>query len=911
MDVAVWTRLSRLLDEALDVPASERVAWVASLGPEHDALKPRLLALLAHTPSLEGSGFLETLPTIGDGAGASEEGDESGDDSSARIGPYRLVREIGSGGMGTVWLAERSDGMIRRPVALKLPHGAWPRTTLAERMRRERDILAALTHPNIARLYDAGVTPRGRPYLALEYVEGRPIDDYCREHQLDARARIRVFLQVIQAVAYAHAQLVVHRDLKPSNILVTADGQVRLLDFGIAKLLEQGRTQQTALTELAGRPHTPEYASPEQITGEPLSTASDVYSLGVVLYELLTGARPYKPRQDSLAALHDAIVRADVPPPSTTTADPAVRRTLHGDLDTIVLKALKRAPAERYPTVNAFGEDLQRFLDGLPVVARPDSRIYRLKKFVARNRLASAALSAALIVIVAGSAVSIWQAYEARLQRNTAVREKLRADAQAAAANRAARIARANAELTDYLTADLAATRSQGDLEQQLERAITIVRAQYKDDPLLRLTLLLGIAGRYRQLGSFGRHRALVTELEATAPAAGELEVLAQLKCWRARDLSQGGNAAQARQLIDEVVTGLRNSNPPPTETLISCLADQSAIARLAGDSPRAIAAVEEVRRLEEAEGMVRTDGHTETLLLLSRAYSQAGRYRDAAQAAARGIELRNEIGRASTAGMINIQVIYATILREGGQPNRALSILAFELATSIGRGGLPGSMPALDYEIGLTLVRLGRAGEALTSLVRASSAARERSDATLIRASSVTRILALCDTGQLPEAHQLVAETEPLYTRLRAEQQYTARQFLFAGTHVALARAELDRASSFLTEARALLAKLNNETDPAWRVYHSYAAKLALEQRRFPDAEQSARAALHLSQLQAIDTEGSLSVAEDLLIHAQALAGVGETGRARDDAKRAMVHVSAIVGEKHPLYDRARALAF
>ena len=908
MDVSDWTRLSRLLDEALDLPVEARPGWVAALGPEYEPLKPRLLALLGHAPSLEGSDFLDALPALD--ASVTESHVED-DDSSGRIGPYRLLREIGAGGMGTVWLAERSDGMIRRPVALKLPHGAWPRTALAERMLRERDILAALTHPNIARLYAAGVTADGRPYLALEDVEGRPIDEYCHERRLDVRARIGVFLQVVQAVAYAHAQLVVHRDLKPSNILVTADGQVRLLDFGIAKLLEQGQTRQTALTELAGRPHTPEYASPEQISGAPLSTASDVYSLGVVLYELLTGRRPYRLRDDSLPALHEAIVQAEVPTPSTATADPAVRRTLHGDLDTIVLKALKKAPAERYATVNALGDDLQRFLDGRPVVARPDSRIYRIRKFVARNRVATAALAAAVIVIVAGSGVSIWQAYEARLQRNAAVREKLRADAEAEASNRAARIARAHAELTDYLTADLAATRSTTDLEQQLERAIATVRKQYRDDPLVRLQLLLGIAGRYRQLGSFDRHRALVAELEATAPGTGELDVLAQLKCWRARDLSQSGNAAQARQLIDEVVIGLRSRTPLPTETLISCLADQSAIARLAGDSPRAIAAVEEMRRLEEAEGMVRTDGHTETLLLLSRAYSQAGRYRDAAQAAARGIELRNEIGRASTAGMTNIQIIYATILREGGQPNRALPLLSSQLATHIAAGGSPASMPALDYEIALTLVRLGRAGEALTSLARANASARERGDSTLIRASSVTRILALCDTGRLPEAHHLVGETEQLYTRLRAEQQYTARQFLFAGTHVALARAELDRASAFLNEAKALLTKLNSDTDPAWRVYHSYAAKLALEQRRFPDAEQSASAALRLSQLQAIDPDASIFVGEDLFIHAQALLGIGETTRARDEAKRAMTHVETVAGREHPLRERAHALPF
>ena len=256
-------------------------------------------------------------------------GDQPGD----TIGSYRLLRELGSGGMGVVWLAERSDGLVKRPVALKLPHQVWQRAGLAERMAREREILATLTHPNIARLYDAGLTAGHRPFLAIEYVEGHPIDTYCRDHRLDAGARVRLFVQVANAVAYAHAKLVVHRDLKPANILVDADGQVRLLDFGIAKLLDQHQARETALTELSGRPLTLDYASPEQIRGEPLTIGSDVYSLGVVLYELLSGARPYKLKRDSRGALEDAILEADPPLPSAV-AEPgspplAPRRSRH------------------------------------------------------------------------------------------------------------------------------------------------------------------------------------------------------------------------------------------------------------------------------------------------------------------------------------------------------------------------------------------------------------------------------------------------------------------------------------------------------------------------------------------------------------------------------------------------------
>ena len=221
---------------------------------------------------------------------ASLPADESDLQPGALVGPYRLLRELGIGGMGAVWLAERADGTLKRQVALKLPRAAWSRG-LAERMARERDILASLEHPHIARLYDAGTDAQGRPFLALEYVEGQPIDVYCHERALNIPARLQLLLQVAHAVAFAHSRLVIHRDLKPSNILVTADGQVRLLDFGIAKLMEGDRTQETQLTQLAGRALTLDYASPEQIRGEPIGTASDVYSLGVVAYELLAGAK--------------------------------------------------------------------------------------------------------------------------------------------------------------------------------------------------------------------------------------------------------------------------------------------------------------------------------------------------------------------------------------------------------------------------------------------------------------------------------------------------------------------------------------------------------------------------------------------------------------------------------------------
>jgi eukaryotic-like serine/threonine-protein kinase len=420
IDPADWPDLNRLLDEALDKPAAQRAAWLASLGGEQQAVKARLRELLARKDSVETGEFLETLPKF---AGATEAVVSSGSAGDV-VGPYRLLRELGSGGMGAVWLAERVDGLINRPVALKLPHLVAARAAgLAERMAREREILATLDHRNIARLLDAGVSADGQPFLALEYVEGVAIDAHCAEaraHAPDFDGILRLFRQVADAVAYAHGKLVIHRDLKPANILVTPGGGVKLLDFGIAKLLDGGETRETRLTEISGRALTPHYASPEQILGQPLTVASDLFSLGVILYELLTGQSPHRPRRDSRAALEEAIVLGDAPRPSDI-APAGRRKLLRGDLDNILLKALRRQPTERYTTVNGFSEDLSRHLEDLPVRAQAHSGWYRLRKFVARNALPVGAGAAVSLALLVGAGIAIWQGRVAVAERDRAV----------------------------------------------------------------------------------------------------------------------------------------------------------------------------------------------------------------------------------------------------------------------------------------------------------------------------------------------------------------------------------------------------------------------------------------------------------------------------------------------------------
>jgi serine/threonine protein kinase len=416
-----WQALSPYLDRALAMTDDERAAWLSSLGEREPGLATQLAALLDEHRVLAQEGFLENgrfaLPNATGLAGQT-------------IGPYTLVSQIGQGGMGSVWLARRSDGRFERQAAVKFVNIALAGRATEERFKREGSILGRLTHPHIAELLDAGISSDGQPYLILEYVDGEAIDQYCDEHKLDVEARVRLFLDVLAAVAHAHANLVVHRDIKPSNVLVTTSGEVKLLDFGIAKLLEgEGQTgAATVLTHEGGSALTPQYAAPEQLTGQPVTTATDVYALGVLLYLLLSGRHPAGSGPHSPAELVKAVL--DLEPPrvsDATTADnrkliaerrgttpDKLRRELREDLDTIVGKALKKVPQERYGSVTGFADDLQRYLKHEPISARPDALAYRTAKFLRRNRTVAALTASAIVVVIVSLSIGLYVANRQR-----------------------------------------------------------------------------------------------------------------------------------------------------------------------------------------------------------------------------------------------------------------------------------------------------------------------------------------------------------------------------------------------------------------------------------------------------------------------------------------------------------------
>ncbi len=527
-------RLSSLFDEVADLTEPACEARLAAMAGDDAALVPRLRRMLAARGGPETANLLARGPAF---AVPEEPAAFAGGDT---VGPYRLQRRLGEGGMGEVWLAERQDGRLRRSVALKLPMLGLRRQLLAQRFARERDILAALQHPHIAGLYDAGEAADGQPWLALEFVDGTPITEHVRGRALDARATVRLMLQVLGAVQHAHANLVIHRDLKPSNVLVTAEGRAMLLDFGIAKLLQEAQSEagETELTRVGGRALTPAYAAPEQLSGAPVSIATDIGALGVLLYELLAGERPFAGERH---ALERAILEAE----------PRPLRGVPADLCTVVLKALKKAPAERYATVAAFGDDLQRWLDGQPVRAQPDSRWYRTHKFVVRNRVAVGAGTAVFAAVVAAAGVSLWQADVAREQARIAQTE--------------ARTAQAVQDFLEGIfrasggsQADPLAARQRTALQLLDEGAARIDQA-LDDAPQAKLRVLLTLASIFDDMGETERmahmlarrvevvHRLVGSESAEMAQAQAEL---AMAQAVVGRDADAQASLRRAEQVL-------------------------------------------------------------------------------------------------------------------------------------------------------------------------------------------------------------------------------------------------------------------------------------------------------------------------------------------------------------------------
>lgn len=468
-----WRRVNEVFALVIEAPENDRPERLRALAGDDPRLAEEVWSLLRADAAAQTSAepFLKRAF-----AEATKEDDPV---DGQQIGPYRLIRQIGRGGMGLVYLAERTDE-FRMTVAIKIVRGGLGES-LRVRFNRERQILASLDHPNIAKLLDGGATPGGAPYLVMEYVDGEPITKFCDKEGLDTGARLRLFEKVCEAVQHAHRRLIIHRDLKPGNILVTREGVPKLLDFGVAKLLDPAEND-LGQTLTGVHPMTPAYASPEQASGQPITTATDIYSLGVILFELLTGARPYQITSTSPLEIQRTLLETQPAAPSR------LKPELSTDLDSIVAMAMRKEPDRRYVSAAALADDLRRHLSDFPILARPDTRRYRMGRFVRRHRTMVIGAALAGLALSAASAVALWQARSARTER--ALSERRFADARKIANSMVF-------ELHDEMTAVPGATKARSVLMRRASEWLDVLAADAPDDP----ALLAELAEAYDRLG--------------------------------------------------------------------------------------------------------------------------------------------------------------------------------------------------------------------------------------------------------------------------------------------------------------------------------------------------------------------------------------------------------------------------
>jgi serine/threonine-protein kinase len=851
-DPGLWKRVSPLADELLDLPAGERAERLRALRESDPGLATELETLLAASEQAAEEGFLAGVAGIPEPAAAASL-------AGRCLGAYTLVAPLGQGGAGSVWRARRDDGRFEGEVAIKLLHLSLIGQAGAQRFRREGAILARLAHPHIARLFDAGVADFGQPYLVLELVEGERIDRYCDAQRLSVEQRLRLFGDVLGAVAHAHSHLVIHRDIKPGNILVDREGRVKLLDFGIAKLMEdemQG-AEATELTREGGRVLTPEFAAPEQLLGEPVTTATDVYALGVLLYQLLTGRHPTAPAGASAAQAMRATL--DTEPPALSSAWKGAERAeqlatiaaqrasapgpllrqIGGDLEQIVARTLRKQPQQRYASVDALADDLRRFLAHEPVSARRDSLAYRMAMFVRRHRGAVAAAALAGLAIAAGVAGTITQARLARQQAREAQVERDNALHELQFAN-------ASRDLLNFLL-------SQGDgkpmtASEMLVRAQQLAEQQFAADALTRgrLQLLIGI--EYGNVREFDKSKAVLNRALASAQEAGNSPLLSNVECMLAATLGDQNEAQRGLALFNQAIARLQPPGQAEPAVLAACLHMRADLNAQLGQ-PQAMLA--DAQAALAQLGTPRPDQRVmanSLRILVAEAYGRLGRTAQAVAAYESSIADMESMGRQNTARSAIRYNNFSRMLYLAGQPRRAQQMAArgLEVLRAISENRQLEAV--IEANHARALIELGRMAEAKTLIEHALGLADASKDVRLAGRIAMYGAPAWCATAEIARCASLVdsarrqfqASLPPGHVGF-AELELAAAQVSLAQTQPAAAREQLQRAITAFDAARdasplriralALLARTESQLgDPAAAAKH---AELALQQAR------------------------------------------------------------------------------
>jgi serine/threonine-protein kinase len=792
--------LSPRLDEALEMSEAERSLWLSSLRAEEPTLARHLEELLLEHGMLSEESFLERsfqpMPLGPPYPGQA-------------VGPYDLIKEVGHGGMGNVWLAKRSDGRFQRQVAIKFLNIGFLGRGGEQRFKREGRILARLAHAHIAELVDASVTPEGQPYLVLEYVAGDHIDSYCDQRSLDIHARIRLFLDVLHAVSHAHGSLIVHCDIKPSNVLVRNDGQVKLLDFGIAKLLaEEGETGETTLlTNDVLRPMTPGYASPEQLQGEAVTTSTDVYALGVLLYELLTGQHPVGP--GSPADVIRAIVTLEPLRPSavvdpvgtvseaaatraarrSTTPD-KLRRLLRGDLDTIVGKALKKTPAERYSSVTAFADDLRRYLRNQPISARPETLAYRTRKFLQRNRMPAVLSLLAIAAILVGAAGTLFQARTARFERDFALRQLARAE-------------RMN-DLNELLLTDVAPLGKPLTANELLKREERIVEREHYDDTADHVEMLISIGGQYSGEGDNAEARRILQQAYNLSLGLGDPAVRAKASCELGWAINVSGETARADSLVEE---GLRElpGQPQFAPVRITCLLHRADIAYRSGNAKLQLASALAAAQTWKASAVHTPAEEVEVLMAVAGGYGMTGQAREANTSYEQAAARMTDVGYDETQKAVKLFNDWGLMLIDAGRPRPAEQVFRRAINISQTNQTEDTVLPALLHNYSLVLRDLGRLTEALDYEQRARQKAIATGDQVLAAQTNMQLSRIYRDQRDFTRAAAVLADAETTLQRVLPPGHFGFASLTSDKELLALAQGDRLRALQLANQAVAL----------------------------------------------------------------------------------------------------------
>jgi eukaryotic-like serine/threonine-protein kinase len=900
-----WREISSVLDLALGMGADERAVWIARVRDENPGIADRLQALLDVQAVLASERFLERSPAPLIGSLS----------AGQTVGAYTLVAPIGEGGMSTVWLAGRSDGRFRGRTAVKFLNVARLGRGGHERFLREGTILGRLQHPHIAHLMDAGVTGSGQPYLVLEHVEGEHIDRYCDHHRLGVQARVELFVDVLSAVAHAHANLIVHRDIKPSNVLVAANGQVKLLDFGIAKLIEDqlSAVPPTQLTRDAGAALTPQYAAPEQLTGQPVSTATDVYSLGGLLYTLLTGHSPAGAPGQSYADLVRTIVDVDPPAMSAvaigaetaaargTTPD-KLRQALGGDLDTIAAKALQKHPPARYLSVTALADDLHRWRRHDPISARRDTRAYRAAKFVRRNRTAVALSALAALTAIAGLVGTLVQAQTARRQRDFAVRQLARAE-------------QINS-LNHFLLTDAAPSGTAVTVNDLLATAERVVEHEnYADNGAARVEALISIGMQYADSDENGRSLTVLQQAYEYSRELDDPSVRARAACSLAIPVMQGAQRERAESLIQDGLDSL----PTGAEFVFDravCLVRASEVALLIGGAGTAEQAITRARSAQQAlnDSPVQSGSlKLEILTNLASAYHAAGRFQDALAAYAQAVSAMDDLGYAGTRTAQALLHDWGLETILAGRPSEGERIYRQALDISRTNQGDEVAAAGLLNDYAGVLRELGRLQEAIGYAERASAKAAKESQQLILVSSLFQRERIYRELHDLARAKGMLAEIDPMLRRTFPTGHYAFASAASERALLALAEGDLSSALQLsdlavsIDEAAIKSGGAGEYLLPTLLVRRS---SVELEAGQIDRAVADATRALSLLQQPTHSGGRSANIGRAFMALGRALDAQGQTADAREAGRSAVEHLNDTLGPDNAETLAARQLA-